>query len=273
MYRLKGMNWVEGGPANGWLLQSWRFLTLGVLCRMRERGNTIHHDSCLRRKSLNRMPINSRVTQANSRPLCQRCFAGLLPLYSFRLPRGHLAAAHMVLDHGAAVRSARFKSHWIWHWVRSWPLLQCPQSVPPPQSLCFLAEANRQTCAVRRTAWWRQTPSNFSMYKPFVYFCREWPENPGRQYEGTGTAEVLRTQQRDCLMKKAEWPFSIGRAVWHPLGDRQHAALFFPALIRPFEVKYMYKLLFCWLGGRCWRWRMKSYKEAKRQAEKWQENA
>lgn len=45
------------------------------------------------------MPINSRVTQANSPvPALVR---GLLPLYSFCLPRGHLAAAHMVLDQRA----------------------------------------------------------------------------------------------------------------------------------------------------------------------------
>lgn len=36
----------------------------------------------------------------------------------------------------------------------------------------------------------------------FCFFWREWQESPGHQYEGTGTAEVLRTQQRDCLMKR-----------------------------------------------------------------------
>lgn len=142
----------------------------------------------------------------------------------------------------------------------------------PPQSLCSLAEANRQTCAVRRTAWWRQTPSNFSLYKPFVFFGES-----NRKIRAVSMKE--RGQLRCCLPSKGivwwkgRMTFQHRQSCVTSTGRSTARRAFFPALIRPFEVKYVYKLLFCWLGGRCWRWRMKSYKEAKRQAEKWQESA
>ena len=47
------------------------------------------------------MQMNSIALQANTHPCVPALVLGLLPLYSFCLPRGYFAAAHMVLDQRA----------------------------------------------------------------------------------------------------------------------------------------------------------------------------